>query len=279
MTASANFSIPPLISTSISDEEFNHFKNLIFQNAGIHLSEAKKSLVAGRLSKRLRHYGFSNYSQYIVLLKHPDNHEERQIMVDSLTTNETYFFREPKHFEFLQSSIFPKIDSNRTFRVWSAASSTGEESYTIAMLLADKFGFSNWVIYATDISSKVLETAQKGIYPNSALEKIPKSYISKFCLKGVRTQEGYFSFDRRLKDRITFNSLNLNEALPDIGLFDVIFLRNVMIYFNTDTKQQVVNRIIQRIKSGGYFLIGHSETLNGVTDKVKMIKPSIYQKL
>ena len=264
---------------AIRDEEFNHFKNLIFHKAGISMSEAKKSLVAGRLSKRLRHYGLSTYSQYIALLKHPENHQERQIMVDLLTTNETYFFREPKHFDFLLSTVLPAADKTKIFRAWSAASSTGEEAYTIALLLSDKFGFSNWEILATDISSRVLDTAKRGIYSSAAMAKIPKSYVTKYCLKGVRSQAGNFSFEPQLKNRITFQSLNLNETLPDVGWFDVIFLRNVMIYFNAETKHQVVNRVLQRLKTGGFFLIGHSETLNGVTDKVKMIKPSIYQKL
>lgn len=279
MTAAQKFKGATPAHTSISDNEFNHFKNLIYQKAGISLSEAKKSLVAGRLSKRLRHHGLNNYSQYIALLKSPDNRLEQQIMVDLLTTNETYFFREPKHFDFLSSTVLPAASKYKTFRVWSAASSTGEEAYTVAMLLADQFGFSNWEILASDISSRVLETARKGIYPSAAMAKIPKSYVAKYCMKGVRTQSGNFSFDPQLKNLVTFKSLNLNEPLPDIGWFDVIFLRNVMIYFNGETKQQVVNRVVQRLNPGGYFLIGHSETLNGVTDKVKMIKPSVYQKI
>jgi chemotaxis protein methyltransferase CheR len=279
MKASPDFNGFPILHSPINDEEFKYFKKLIYKIAGINLSEAKKSLVAGRLSKRLRHYGIPTYSQYIALLKRPGNHLEQQIMVDLLTTNETYFFREPKHFEFLHSTVLPLASKNKTFRAWSAASSTGEEAYTIAMLLADKFGLCNWEILATDISSRVLETAKKGIYSNAALVKIPKYYINKYCMKGVRAQSGNFSFDPQLKKFIVFDSLNLNETLPDIGWFDVIFLRNVMIYFNVDTKKLVVNRVIQRLKTGGYFFIGHSETLNGITDKVKMIKPSIYIKL
>lgn len=279
MAAPEKFNGNVIVHCSISDDEFNHFKNLIYRKAGIFLSDAKKSLVAGRLSKRLRHYSFTTYSEYITLLKNPGNHQERQIMVDLLTTNETYFFREPRHFDFLSTSVLPKADRNNMFRAWSAASSTGEEAYTIALLLAERFGFANWEVLASDISHRVLETARTGIYPDSALSKIPKFYVSKYCMKGVRTQEGNFSFDPQLKNRIVFQPHNLNETLPDTGWFDVIFLRNVMIYFNAETKRQVVNRVVQRLKSGGYFIIGHSETLNGVTDKVKMIKPSIYQKL
>jgi chemotaxis protein methyltransferase CheR len=273
------FGETPLVSAPINDDEFDHFKKLIYRKAGIYLSDVKKPLVAGRLSKRLRHYGLNTYSQYITLLKRPGNDPEMQIMVDLLTTNETYFFREPRHFDFLLSEVLPAADKYKTFRAWSAASSSGEEAYTLAMLLAERFGFSNWEILATDISSRVLETARKGIYSTASMAKIPKSYVAKYCLKGVRTQEGNFSFDSQLKNLITFQSVNLNETLPEIGFFDVIMLRNVMIYFNAKTKQQVVNRVVQRLKTGGYLFIGHSETLNGVTDKVKMIKPSVFRKL
>lgn len=279
MSGLAKPAIVPTTFSSITDEEFKHFKDVIFSRAGITLNDTKKSLVEGRLTKRLRHYGLTDFSQYITLLNHPENHQERQVMVDLLTTNETYFFREPKHFEFLQTTVFPSFSSAKSVRVWSAACSTGEEPYTLSMLLTEKFGFRNWEIVATDISSRVLDTAQKGVYPLSETEKIPKPYIAKYCLKGVRTQVGNFSLDSRLKQNIQFRSLNLNETLPEIGFFDIIFLRNVMIYFNTETKKEVVNRVLSRLRTGGYFFIGHSETLNNVTNKVKLIKPSIYQKL
>ena len=157
------------------------------------------------------------------------------------------------------------------------ACSSGEEPYSIAMLLDDVLGISPWEIVATDLNTRVLDMARRGQYPMERMSEIPKNYLSKYCLKGVGSQDGTLLIERKLRERIQFKQHNLNEAPPKLAEFDVIFLRNVMIYFDQNTKRQVVSRLLTLLRSGGYFLIGHSETLNGVNDDVRLIQPSIYQ--
>ena len=264
--------------SAISDQEFTQFQKMVYDIAGISLSSAKKTLVSGRLSKRLKHYGLGSYGEYFSLIKSGGNPEETQAALDLLTTNETYFFRESKHFDFLKNNILPAKKAGATFRIWCAASSSGEEPYTLAMMLADSLGESPWEIVASDISSRVLEKAQLGLYPMERAENIPQRFLKSYCLKGVGSQEGMFAVDKRLRSRVRFMQINLNTALPGIGEFDAVFLRNVMIYFDMETKRQVVNRIFPLIKPGGWLLIGHSESLNGVTDVLKSHAPSVYRK-
>ena len=238
----------------------------------------KKAMVSSRLLKRLRHYNLSSYGAYFKLLTSGEYLEERQIFIDLLTTNETYFFREPGHFEFLEQSILPGWQRGRNLRVWSGASSTGQEAYSIAMVLADKLDSSPWEVVGTDLSSRVLETARSGHYTMSRIDGIPKNYLRKYCLKGSGPYEDTLLIDAALRRRVTFVHANLNANLPDIGNFDVIFLRNVMIYFNQETKRAIVQRILAQLNPGGYFLIGHSETLKEITDTLESVAPTIYQK-
>lgn len=262
----------------ISDREFLQFKELIYKLAGISMSPAKKPLVSGRLAKRLKQHELTSYGEYFKLLVSGHHPDEMQMAVDLLTTNETYFFREPKHFEFLRDKVLPQHPSGRPFRVWSAASSSGQEAYSIAMILADRLGEKPWEIVASDLSMRVLEKARGGQYPIDQVKHIPSNYLSSYCLKGVGAQEGTFLIERNLRSRVNFMQINLNNSLPHLGEFDLVFLRNVMIYFDTETKRQVVRRIMGQIKTGGHLLIGHSESLNGVVDDIKSIMPSVYRK-
>lgn len=265
--------------TFLKDSEFNQFQKWLHQATGINLSPAKKALVAGRLSKRLKHLQINSYGEYFHYIKNNSATCELQTAIDLLTTNETYFFREPKHFDFLRTQVLPHHIPGKTFRVWSAASSSGEEAYTIAITLAETFSSTTaWEIFGSDISTQMLAIAQAGHYPISRAQKIPKELLVKYCLKGTGRQEGTFLIDKNLRNRVKFCQLNLNESLPDIGLFDVIFLRNVMIYFDQDTKRKVVERMIPQLKPGGYLIISHSESLNGITDRLRIVSPSIYCK-
>ncbi len=265
---------------SITDREFGLFQSLIYEKAGISMSNAKKCLVVSRLTKRLRHLQLGSFEQYYAMVTDKNNSAEMQIMVDLLTTNETYFFREEKHFDFLRDEVLTKRKSGKRFRVWSAACSRGQEPYTLAMVMADKLGVdAAWEVQATDISSKVLDYAREGLYPMEEATKIPKNLLSNWCLKGVRSQVGNLLVDKRLRQHIDFKHLNLIGTWPECGSFSVIFLRNVMIYFDLETKQKLVDRLRQRLEPGGYLVIGHSETLNKVTDKMKAIRPSIYQRI
>jgi chemotaxis protein methyltransferase CheR len=262
----------------LSDQEFRQFQAMIYDIAGISLSDAKKPLVSGRLAKRVKQYGLVSYGDYFRLLMQQDQRAELQNAIDLLTTNETYFFREPKHFDFLRQHIADLQRPGRAFRVWSAASSSGEEPYTIAMVLADMLGDAPWEVVGSDISTRVLDTARKGHYPMKRIEGIPKHCLSKYCLKGVGPQEGTFLIDRSLRSRVSFQQVNLNESLPKLGEFDVIFLRNVMIYFDMETKRQVVARMLPLLRPGGYFFVSHSESLNGINETLRVVTPSVYRK-
>jgi chemotaxis protein methyltransferase CheR len=265
-------------AATLSDREFHQFSDMIYRIAGISLSPAKKPLVSSRLSKRLHEHRLSSYGEYFQVLSGGKNPDEIQIAVDLLTTNETYFFREPKHFDYLRDKILPQHPAGRALRVWSAASSSGQEAYSIAMTLADQLGSQPWEIVASDISTRVLEKARTGQYPLEQAKHIPQNHLNDYCLKGIGSQSGTFLIERNLRSRVDFKQVNLNTTLPKLGEFDVVFLRNVMIYFDVETKRQVVNRITSQLKSGGYLLIGHSESLNGVVDNLKMVQPSVYRK-
>ncbi|MFT3859161.1 MAG: protein-glutamate O-methyltransferase CheR [Aquabacterium sp.] len=259
---------------TLSDKEFQAFQKMIFDLAGIHMSEAKKPLVCGRLAKRLNQHGLDSYSAYFQLVQRDE--AERQAALDLLTTNETYFFREPKHFEFLANVLAPTLREQSMVRIWCGACSSGEEPYTIAMVLAEALGHTRFEILASDISSRVLHTARKALYPIEDAANIPRPMRAKYCLRGIGSQDGWFTLDRLIRDRVHFDTINLNERLPDIGPFDVIFLRNVMIYFSPDTKKQVLARMVPLIRPGGHFIISHSESLHGITDALQMVKPSLY---
>lgn len=266
--------------SQITDQEFGLFQRLIYKIAGISLSDAKKVLLVGRLQKRLRHYGFDNFTAYYRMVASGQHPEELQQMVDLLTTNETYFFREPKHFEYLVEEVLPASRGRETpFRVWSAASSTGEEAYTLAMLLAEHLPRNPWEIVGSDISTQVLEKARRGHYPIERNQGIPPKYLGKYCLKGVRSHEGTFLINRALRERVRFLQVNLTLPVEaDVGRFDVIFLRNVMIYFDIETKRKVVANLLPHLLPGGHFIIGHSETLNGIDSGLRQVRPTIYRR-
>ncbi len=263
---------------AITDQEFVQFQKLIYDIAGINMTAAKKPLVAGRLAKRVKHYGLASYGDYFQLLKKPGNDGEMQMAVDLLTTNETYFFREPKHFEFLRNRILPSLKGRQAVRVWSGASSSGEEPYSIAMTLDDCLGEQPWELLASDISSRVLEKARTGHYVMNRMENIPKAYLTRYCLRGTGEHEGTFLINASLRNRIQFRQINLNETPPNLGEFDVIFLRNVLIYFDVETKKRVVKNLLQLLKPGGYFMVSHSESLNGIAEGLQAVAPSIYRK-
>jgi chemotaxis protein methyltransferase CheR len=262
----------------ISEHEFGQFRRFIFDAAGITLSDAQKALVSGRLAKRLHACRVSNYGEYFRLLMSGESPLELQTAIDLLTTNETYFFREPKHFDFLKQRISQEGFGGAALRVWSAAGSTGEEAYSIAMLLEDCLPGQPWEVLASDISSRVLERARAGHYSLERINHFPPGYLQRFCLKGRDSQAGTMLVQRGLRAKVRFMQVNLNATLPHLGMFDVIFLRNVLIYFNMDTKRKVVARVLNCLKPGGYLFIGHSESLIEVTEAVELLAPAIYRK-
>lgn len=269
---------PTFNAVPLKEKEFAQFRDLIYRIAGISMSPAKMPLVTSRLAKRLTHYGLTSYSDYFQMITAANGTSELQMAVDLLTTNETHFFREPKHFDFLRQRILPTRKPGKTFRVWSAACSSGEEPYSIAMLLDEVLGHSPWEIVASDLSMRVLEKARIGLYPIQRMMEIPSSYLSTCCLKGTGSQEGTLLIERQLRDRVQFMQHNLTEPPPKLGEFDVIFLRNVMIYFDQETKRQVVSRLLSLLRPGGHFLVGHSETLNGISNDLRLVQPAVYLK-
>lgn len=266
------------MQVALTEQEFRQFQAMIYQIAGISLSDEKKALVSGRLARRVQHFKLGSYSEYFQLLTNAQAPKEMQVAVDLLTTNETYFFREQKHFDLLRDTILPPLKGGRAARIWSGASSSGEEIYSIAMIMAEVLGEQPWEVLGSDISTRVLETARAGHYPIERAKDIPQRLLKKYCLKGTGSQQGTFLIDKALRQNTQFMQINLNGTLPKIGEFDVIFLRNVMIYFDLKTKQQVVARMLPLLRSGGYFLVSHSESLNGITGELKLVSPSVYRK-
>ncbi len=287
MTSAAN---------GLSDKEFSLFQEFMQQDAGVWLAPAKKALVAGRLMKRLRHHGFQSYKDYFdYATRGPGRTSgEYDVLIGLITTHETHFFREPQHFKFLSESVLSKWSApgGTPYRVWSAACSSGEEPYTLAMTLSEHFGGvlaqgagappnggrPPFEVLASDIDQVVIQKAQAAVYPMDRSSEIPAQYLPKYFEKGVRSQSGTIRVAGPLRQAVRFMRVNLNEPLPRMPEFDVIFLRNVMIYFDGETKQKVVARLAGVLKKGGLLFVGHSETLNGVTDGLRLVRPSVYQK-
>jgi chemotaxis protein methyltransferase CheR len=268
-----------MIRPHISDAEFRQFQGFIFDAAGITISPAKKALVAGRLAKRVHHCGVATYGDYFRLLGSDAVPGETQMAIDLLTTNETYFFREARHFELLDREARATRERGKGFQVWSAACSSGEEVYSIAMTLADALGESvPWSVLGSDISTRVLAQAQRGHYPAERARSIPQALLRRYCLRGIGKQEGTLLVARELRARVQFAQVNLNAPLPRIGPFDVVFLRNVMIYFSKETKREVVRRIASVLKPGGLLVIGHSESLHDIAGDLRPVAPSIFRK-
>ena len=265
------------MQAGISDRAFGQFQRWLADVAGIHLSPAKKVLVASRLSKRLREHRLEQYEDYFSLLEQDDTGTELQCALDLLTTNETYFFREPRHFELLHE-LAGQHGGNRPFRVWSGACSSGEEPYSIAMVLDDALGDAPWDVVGTDINAEMIDKARAGLYRMVRTDLIPPGYLRKYCLKGTGAYQGMLLVNKALKSRVRLSRLNINAELPEWEPFDVIFLRNVMIYFGFETKRALVHRLIHMLRPGGYLLVGHSESLNGVSSDFVRAGPSLYRK-
>jgi chemotaxis protein methyltransferase CheR len=262
----------------LTDQEFDYLQKLLYEAAGINLTSEKKALVIGRLTRRIESLGHASYGEYFRRITGHADPDERQWAIDALTTNETFFFREPQHFAYLSETILPAVPAGATFRVWSAASSSGEEAYSIAMVLSERLGQRPWEIVGSDLSTKVLEKARRAQYPLERAEKIPQPYLRAYCLKGTGEQEGTFLINAALRKRVRFQQANLMGPLPKVGLFDVIFLRNVLIYFDPPTKRRVVENLLPFMKPDGHFFSGHSESITGLVPGLAQVKPAIYRK-
>ena len=269
---------------SLSEEEFVKLRELVFKVSGISLADTKKELVISRFSKRVKALNLNSFSEYHSLLVSPSGFSEVQNFINSITTNKTDFFREPHHFDFIVSTFIPEIalKKKREVRVWSAGCSTGEEPYTIAMVLHRNLvePYSIPVkIFATDIDTNALKTASTGIYDGQTASQIPEHYLKRYFLKGKEDNQGFFKVKNEIREMVKFKKLNFiakDYSLPHT--FDIIFCRNVIIYFNAETKKHVVSKVFNYLNEGGYLMMGHSETLFNVIDGLVYFKNTIYQK-
>lgn len=265
------------MNTEISTIALHKIRDYVHRTAGIVIGADKTALVTGRLWRRLELTGHPSYESYFAFVLSPAGEQERNIMLDLLTTNETYFFREPAHFNFLRDHIIPQQGPQK-MRVWCAASSTGEEAHSIAMVLSDALGKCEWDILATDISGKVLEHARTGVYRAERINHIPRDYLQRFCRRGIGEYDGMLAVVPSLRSRISFEQHNLLHTRPNDEQFDVVFLRNVLIYFDQPTKQKVLENILKTLRPGGWLILGHCESLSGLDVNVKVMRPSIYRK-
>lgn len=266
---------------SIEDDDLRYFCSLIEEKAGIALKQTKHDLIKARLRARLDHHGLEDYGDYRRLLQSlKKNDPEWETFVNLLTTNKTDFFREPAHFRYLTQQIIPAwlAGSQKTFRVWSAASSTGEEPYTLAMVLRQQLPAGrDFHITATDIDTEVLKTARNAVYNNAKRPEIPPEYHG-FIEAGQGEARGWFRIKRELKEKITFGQHNLiSRDLPGEN-FDLVLCRNVLIYFGQENIGFVQEKLRGATRPGGHLFIGHSESLQGLTHSWKMVGPSVFRK-
>ncbi len=266
----------------ISDQEFRQFSDFIYSACGIKLHDGKREMVKARVGKQVRLRGLSEFKEYFELVKSDSSGTEMVNLLNVISTNLTYFFRESKHFDYLQNEVMPEINSNglRRVRIWSAGCSTGEEPYTLAMVVSEHIDSSitDWKILATDLSTKVLSIGAQGLYGSDRMRGVPVDYQKKYFQKGSKEKSGFYQVRPELKQRIHFGRLNLMEPFPVKGPFDVIFCRNVMIYFDRPTQEALAKKFHQVIRPGGFFFVGHSESLLGVRHDFAYLGPSIYRK-
>jgi chemotaxis protein methyltransferase CheR len=264
-----------------SDLEFKKICSIMYEAAGLSYNDSKKSLIHSRLSPRIHKLGLADFADYIAILDDESQATEFQMAVDLLTTNETYFFREPKHYELLEKELIAR-KSKEPLAIWSAASSFGDEAYSTAMLLSDlqttgRIG-PDWSILATDISHRVLLSAKEAVYPQDRLRDVSPERLRRYCLKGEGPAEGQSMMMDKLRQRVQFGQLNLCKPFSGLGQFDVVFLRNVLIYFDIPTKRDVVDRVLEILKPGGLFFLGTAEGRVACDTPLLTVQPGVFRK-
>lgn len=283
------FMAPNDFNIELTDQEYREIARFVHQTAGINLLDGKKELMRTRLSKRIRALEFNNFKTYFKYVMNDRTGEEIVFLLDALATNLTSFFREPQHFHFMAKELLPELEkrrrvrNSRRLRIWSAACSSGEEPYTIAMVVLDKNPYfsqgGDFKILATDLSTKVLNIARQGLYGPERVKDIPAHLLQKHFTKvdGGRGEKMY-QVSEQMRDIIAFRRFNLMDPLPFKGPLDLIFCRNVMIYFDKDTIAALVDKYYRVLDHGGYLFIGHSESLSGFKHPFKYVAPCIYMK-
>jgi len=272
----------------MGDKEFALFSKLIYGRLGIKMPPVKKLMLTSRLIKRLKALGFTSYKQYYdYLCTDKGKSEEFNKMIDAVTTNKTDFFREPVHFDILVKNVLPELvesknfDEKKVINIWSAGCSTGEEAYTITMVMSDFFSgnMSKFSILATDISSKVLQAGYEAIYTENAIDPIPTQMRHKYLMRGTGDKAGLFRIIPELRRKVTFRQVNLMDDKFSVRSdMDIIFCRNVIIYFDKETQIKLFEKFYNHLVPGGYLFIGSSESLYGVNEDFISVKPTVYRK-
>jgi len=278
----------PSATEHIAAADYRRFTDLVYQICGIRLNASKQLMVETRLRKRLKQTGAATFRDYWNFINQEDSHEELTLFIDAITTNKTEFFREPVHFDYLAKKILPDLgrhlkERGRPLRIWSAGCSTGKEAYTLAMVLMESKRarlIEDFQIYATDICTEVLGKASRAVYQIDDIEPIPEALRKKYLLRSRAQHTATFRIIPELRSTVCFERLNfMDERYHVSAPFDIVFCRNVIIYFDRATQDQVVNKLIDCLRPDGYFFTGHSETLSGLSTPLEGIAPTIYRKV
>ena len=270
----------------LNDGLFQKFSDLVYEKTGIFLKPEKKELLNARLGKRLRATGITSFKQYYEYVINDRSGDELVHLIDSVSTNFTSFFRENSHFEILSSTVLPAFvkegrGKSKEILLWSSASSSGEEPYTMAMVVEDfvsRHPGMRYRIMATDISTRVLAQAKRGVYADERVTKVPTPFLKKYFQKGVGNSDGYVKVKDELRRMVHFDRFNLMGDFPWRAAIDVIFCRNVMIYFNRETQQELVSKFHEALTPGGYLFIGHSESISGLKHNFTQVDATAYMK-
>ena len=271
----------------LTEAEFARISKLAYTHFGLDLPPGKQGLVTARLSKKIRQLGMRSFKEYYDFVTADASGEALESMVDDLTTNHTSFFREPQHFDLLRKTIFPTLKDRPALHLWTAACSTGEEPYSIAISLAEEIARDPTLartggppihILASDISTRVLAKARRAVYPAERFAQFDKPLLQRYMLRSTSPGPVSYQIKPEIRAMVEFKHLNLMKSFAALPVFSVIFCRNIMIYFDKPTQQALVSRLVDHIEPGGYLLIGHSENLNGIDHGLTYIQPATYRK-
>ncbi len=270
----------------MADPDFRRLSAFILRETGIKLTPPKKSMLEGRLQRRLKALEMSSFRAYCDFLFSPEGHAERVPMIDLVTTNKTDFFREPAHFSLLQSRVLAELTrwaGNRPLKCWSAGCSSGEEPYTLAMVLneyAEQYPLPPYSVFATDLSTEVLETARRAVYPEGRAADIPLPLRQKYLLKSKNRADQSVRIAPVIRQKVQFSRLNFMHDHYDVPAdFNIIFCRNVLIYFDKPTQEAVINKLCRHLGRGGYLFLGHSESITDMDVPLEQIRPTVFRKI
>ena len=269
-----------LMAVKLKEEHFRKISEIVYRSSGINLKKGKEALVRARLAKRLRARGIFNVQEYLDYIESDEGSQEQALFIDVMTTNKTSFFREVEHFYYLRDQVLPTLKGHR-LRLWSAACSSGEEPYTLAIWLREHMpdiDTRDVLILATDISRRMLDKARQAVYPAQTLESLPSEQFKKYFIKLNSQSAESYRVVESIRKMVRLAWLNLLEPWPMKGPFNVIFCRNVMIYFDRPTQQQLIHRFYELLEPGGYLFVGHSEGLSSINHDFRYMRPATYRK-